>query len=133
MHLCLCLRDRKTSVVFRIGLILGAIVGNFADHFLGGVASRKGAFCVGPIRFGLAPVSRLHSSCRSVAALEMPGRIGRILMHREVAKVVELVGLLNGAHQKLVIVLSVCESWQAEHTGYVRRGDIAPKLRCQGP
>jgi hypothetical protein len=69
MQLRLRLRDRKTSVIFRIGLILGAIVGNFLDYFLGGVATRKGAICVGPIRFGLAPVSRRHSSRRSVVAL----------------------------------------------------------------
>jgi hypothetical protein len=131
--LCLRLRDREASVIFRIGLILGAIVGNFPDYFLGGIATRKGPVCVGPIRFGLAPVSERQSSCRSVAALEVPGRIRRVVLHREVPKMVSLVRLLNCTHQKLLVVLSICESWEAEHTGYVCRGDVAPELRCQRP
>ena len=57
---CLGLLHRPASVVIRISLILGALVGNFPDHFVDSVAARKGASCIGPIHFGLAPASRWH-------------------------------------------------------------------------
>src|SRR5271170_4746892 len=48
------LGDRVTRVIFWVGLVSRAEVGNPSNYFFGFVAASHGAFCIGPIVLRLA-------------------------------------------------------------------------------
>ena len=52
-----CFRDGVTCVIFRLRLIRGSVVGDALDYYFGVVAPGEGAFGVGPIVLGLAPLT----------------------------------------------------------------------------
>src|SRR6266404_3556579 len=56
-------------------------------------------------------------------------RIGRVFVHREVPKLIDVIGLVNGSNKESVVVLLIYEARHAENAGYVRGRNISTKLR----
>ena len=119
---------RVLRVVMGIGFVLCPVIGDTAHDRLRVVATRKGTFGIRPIRFGLTPVPVWDVPREFLRFVQMTGPVGRVFVHNEVAKVIDLVRLLHRTNEKSLVVFPVPESGYAKHAGYVRRGWVTPKL-----
>ena len=131
IEFCSCLGYRAASIGIGSIFVISPEIRNPSNHVFRIVTTGESPLRIRPIGFGLAAVSGLHSACVSGVIFRAPRRVGRILVRCKIAKVIDLGCFLNRAHQKLFVVLSVCESRHAQHTGYVRRRRVASKRRCQ--
>jgi hypothetical protein len=66
---CLGLLHRPTSVVIRVGFVLGAEISDFPNDFLGVVAAGESTLRICPVCFGLTAVSERHSSMVSGSSI----------------------------------------------------------------
>ena len=73
---CLGLRHGAASVVFGVGFILCAVVGDALDHDFEFVTTCEGAFRVGPIAFGLAFVVARHRPLPLLVLAKVSRRFG---------------------------------------------------------
>src|ERR1700735_112020 len=113
-------------VVLGIGLLFGPEIGDSLDDDCRIIAACKGALGVGPILLGLTPVSLRDSSSRFIT--QVTSGVGRIVLKKEVARVVNLARLPVGFDDEFVSILSVGQTGKAQNTGGVGGCRIAAKL-----
>src|SRR6185437_16784328 len=97
-QLGLSLQDCVPSVIFRIGLVFGAKIGDALHNDCWVIAASKGAFCVGPILLGLAPVLRREFA--SGFTLEPARSFLGIFLKLEVACVMNCVRLVMSLYDE---------------------------------
>ena len=114
-------------VILGIGLVVCAEISDALHNDCGIIAASKGAFGVGPILLGLAPVPR--RSFASGFALEPTGSLRGIFLKLKVACVMNGVRFVMSLYDELHIVFAVRESGQPEDSGRVGRCRIAAELR----
>src|SRR5258708_4113384 len=90
------------------------------------VAAREGAFCVGPIEFGLTPIT--EGTMTSLTIAKIAWRFGRLFRNIEIAERIEFVSFLDDLNHKLLREFSVGEAGQAQNPSGVGRCKVTAQM-----
>src|SRR6185437_7915500 len=127
LDFCLSFADRETGVIFRVVLVVGAVVGDSLNHYFWVVSTCESTLGVGPVAFRLCDWSTIGAR-RAKSRVNMATRIGWFRINLKVSQVINGSGMDFRLNVEFFFVFPVHKTRQPQDARGISRCRVGTEL-----